>query len=143
MVKLLGARYDPQTDTAHMSCEMFETPTQNKRYLGDLIDTLIAHAKGEGDDTAKDMFTDVPPDFRHVKWKKQLKFPAEWALTPQKKAMIKAARSESKAAEAARLEEGKIVDGARLIEQSFQRLMAPVQARTLVAPGRGPIKQRR
>lgn len=43
--KLAGVRYNPQTDVVKMNCEMFETQAQNKRYLGDLVDNLLAEAR--------------------------------------------------------------------------------------------------
>jgi small subunit ribosomal protein S35 len=43
--KLVGVRYNPETDIVKMSCEMFETQPQNKRYLGDLVDTLLREAR--------------------------------------------------------------------------------------------------
>ena len=43
--KLLGARWNPETDIAKMSCEQFEHQAQNKRYLGDLVNKLVAQAK--------------------------------------------------------------------------------------------------
>lgn len=43
--KLLGPRYNPEEDTVRMSCEMFETQAQNKRYLGDTVDTLLREAR--------------------------------------------------------------------------------------------------
>lgn len=43
--KLAGVRYNPETDIIKMSSEMFETQAQNKRYLGDLVDTLVKEAQ--------------------------------------------------------------------------------------------------
>jgi small subunit ribosomal protein S35 len=43
--KLVGVRYNPETDIVKMSCEMFETQAQNKRYLGDLVDELLREAR--------------------------------------------------------------------------------------------------
>ena len=43
--KLAGSRWNPETGIIKMSCEMFETQAQNKRYLGDLVDTLLQEAK--------------------------------------------------------------------------------------------------
>lgn len=43
--KLAGVRYNPETDIIKMSCEMFETQAQNKRYLGDLVGSIIQEAK--------------------------------------------------------------------------------------------------
>lgn len=45
LIKLTGVRYNPDTDIVRMSCEMFEHQAQNKRYLSDLVDTLMAEAK--------------------------------------------------------------------------------------------------
>jgi small subunit ribosomal protein S35 len=45
MKKLVGARWNPETDMVKMSCEMFEHQAQNKRYLGDLVNKLIAESK--------------------------------------------------------------------------------------------------
>lgn len=43
--KLLGVRYDPEIDIAKMSCEQYEHQAQNKRYLSDVVNTLVAQAK--------------------------------------------------------------------------------------------------
>jgi small subunit ribosomal protein S35 len=43
--KLAGVRWNPETNIIKMSCEMFETQAQNKRYLGDLVDVLVREAK--------------------------------------------------------------------------------------------------
>lgn len=43
--KLAGVRWNPETDIVKMSCEMFETQAQNKRYLGDLVDVLLKEAR--------------------------------------------------------------------------------------------------
>jgi Mitochondrial ribosomal subunit protein len=41
---LCGPRYHPDTDTIHMSCEQFQYPAQNKRWLSDKMDELIQAA---------------------------------------------------------------------------------------------------
>lgn len=43
--KLVGVRYNPETDIVKMSCEMFESQAQNKRYLGDRVDELLKEAR--------------------------------------------------------------------------------------------------
>ena len=43
--KLAGVRYNPETDIVKMSCEMYESQAQNKRYLGDRVDELVKEAK--------------------------------------------------------------------------------------------------
>lgn len=43
--KLAGVRYNPETDVVKMSCEMFETQAQNKRYLGDVVGSLLKEAR--------------------------------------------------------------------------------------------------
>lgn len=45
LMKLAGARYNPEKEIIKMSCEKFEHQAQNKRYLGDLVGKLIAAAK--------------------------------------------------------------------------------------------------
>ncbi len=45
LAKLVGVRYNPTTDIVKMSCEMYETQAQNKRYLGDTIDALLIEAR--------------------------------------------------------------------------------------------------
>jgi small subunit ribosomal protein S35 len=43
--KLVGVRYNPETGIVKMSCEMFESQAQNKRYLGDRVDELLKEAR--------------------------------------------------------------------------------------------------
>jgi small subunit ribosomal protein S35 len=43
--KLAGVRYNPETEIIKMSCEMFESQAQNKRYLGDLVDAMLQEAR--------------------------------------------------------------------------------------------------
>jgi small subunit ribosomal protein S35 len=80
LIKLVGVRYNPDTDTIRISSERFEHAAQNKRYLGDLIAKLIAEARNE-----EDTFEDVPLDFRHHKPKKtKPHFPEKWLLTSER-----------------------------------------------------------
>ena len=44
LIKLVGPRYNPAKGLVKLSCEMFETQAQNKRYLSDLLDKLLAEA---------------------------------------------------------------------------------------------------
>lgn len=76
LVKLLGVRYNPDRNTATMSCEKYENAAQNKRYLGDLVQSLIKEAKNP-----KETFDDIPLDFRHHKPKKPMRFPERWRIT--------------------------------------------------------------
>lgn len=43
--KLAGVRYNPERDEVKISCEMFDHPAQNKRYLSDQVEKLIEAAK--------------------------------------------------------------------------------------------------
>lgn len=43
--KLAGTRYNGGTGIVKMSCEMFEEPAQNKRYLLDLVKKLVDEAR--------------------------------------------------------------------------------------------------
>lgn len=114
-IKLAGSRYNPETDIVKMSCEMFETQAQNKRYLGDLVDTLMTEAQ---DDT--DMFEDVPLDFRHHKYKPKLEFPDTWKLTSGRKQQLDMDREQRLLAEREREEKGQISDGVKAIETWLQ-----------------------
>lgn len=94
-LKLVGPRYNPTTDIVRMSCEKFTDRAQNKRYLGDLVSSLVREAR-EGDS-----FADVPLDLRHHKPKKELHFPREWNMTERRKRQLqnKRARRERVASE--------------------------------------------
>ncbi|GAO49741.1 hypothetical protein G7K_3884-t1 [Saitoella complicata NRRL Y-17804] len=70
---LAGARYDPTTDVMKTSCDSFSHRAQNKKFLSDQLDRLVAEAKDGGE-----TFADIPLDTRHVKTKKKLQFPKEW-----------------------------------------------------------------
>ncbi|MCJ1391257.1 37S ribosomal protein S24, mitochondrial [Xylographa bjoerkii] len=136
LIKLAGVRYDPQRDLVRMSCEMFETQAQNKRYLGDLVDTLITEAKeGEG-------FEDVGVDFRHVKWKDRKEFPEGWKLSGGKRKALEERREERERNEKERLARGEIVDGVGVIEAAMrsaraeERVEIPVAKRVVGGKGR-------
>jgi hypothetical protein len=80
LIKLAGARFNPSLGTIKISCESFETAAQNKRYLGDLVETLIKEAKDPAD-----TFADVPFDFRHHRPKPFHDFPDAWKVTPARR----------------------------------------------------------
>lgn len=117
LVKLVGPRYNPEKDIVKMSCEMFETQAQNKRYLGDLVDTLMTEAQ---DDT--DTFEDVPLDFRHHKYKPKAEFPDAWKLTEERKQRLDMDREQRLLAEREREKNGQIPDGVRAIEAWLQAM---------------------
>jgi small subunit ribosomal protein S35 len=119
LIKLAGVRYNPDTDVVKMSCEKFEAPAQNKRYLGDLIGNLITEAKN-----SKDMFEDVPLDFRHHKPKKVPMFPEEWKMTPDRVQMLLKQRKQQML-----LEKGETpVNDKQLVEDHTQALPSRVLA---------------
>ncbi|RAL01170.1 mitochondrial 37S ribosomal protein mS35 [Aspergillus ibericus CBS 121593] len=109
-LKLVGVRYNPQTDIVRMSCEKFHHRAQNKRYLGDTIKALIKEAK-EGDS-----FTDVPLDVRHHKPKVSHRFPESWVMTPERKKQLEARRAERQR------QEQEQVDGNRVVLQASRTL---------------------
>ncbi|KAG0129017.1 mitochondrial ribosomal subunit protein-domain-containing protein [Tuber indicum] len=91
LVKMVGARFDPERGVVKMSCEMFELQAQNKRYLSDLVDRLILEAKDESDD-----FGDIPFDFRHytAKLKRpKARFPKAWIMNEKRMASIREERA--------------------------------------------------
>ncbi|KAB8236148.1 mitochondrial 37S ribosomal protein mS35 [Aspergillus alliaceus] len=112
-LKLVGPRYNPDTDIVRMSCEKFTTRAQNKRYLGDIINTLVKEAK-EGD-----AFKDVPLDLRHHKPKTRLQFPDSWKMTEERKKQIEARRAERKRQE---MEKAGIVDGKVVVAEAAKVL---------------------
>ncbi|RMZ90634.1 hypothetical protein DV736_g2124, partial [Chaetothyriales sp. CBS 134916] len=89
LIKLVGPRYNPSTDVVRMSSDKFEYAAQNKRYLGDLVGSLLAEAKNEDD-----MFEDIPLDFRHHKHTPKPQFPEGWKLTKRRVAELDVLRQQ-------------------------------------------------
>lgn len=114
MIKLAATRYNPTTDIIKLSTEQFDTQTQNKRFLGETITSLIAEAKD-----ATDTFEDVPFDFRHHKEKVRHAFPQEWVLTEERKAYLEGKRAEKARLEDVRRGNGEVVDGRLVVETSL------------------------
>ncbi|KAI9735856.1 MAG: 37S ribosomal protein S24, mitochondrial [Cirrosporium novae-zelandiae] len=145
LIKLAGVRYNPETDIVKMSCEQFPTPAQNKRYLGDVIDSLITEAKD-----SKDMLEDMPLDFRHHKFVHRPRFPAEWKITPERQQMLDGQRKEFEAAEQSRIDFGNIVDGTEVIREALKRsipspqpILVEARAQTGAKKARGRTKKMR
>ncbi|KAI0472600.1 hypothetical protein GGR56DRAFT_651100 [Xylariaceae sp. FL0804] len=113
--KLLGPRWNPETDVAKMSCEQFEHQAQNKRYLADLVQKLVAEAQDRSD-----MFEDVPLDTRHHTFKVLHKFPKEWRLTPERRAFLDDARQQALLLDQKKAAEGTLVNGPLRIEEHFR-----------------------
>ncbi|KAI0134700.1 mitochondrial ribosomal subunit protein-domain-containing protein [Xylariales sp. AK1849] len=116
LLKLLGPRWNPETNIAKMSCEQFDHQAQNKRYLGDLVQKLLAEAK----DTT-DTFEDIPLDTRHHQMKSKPRFPREWRLTEKRIQEIEDSRQKSLLLDQAKEEEGSLVDGAEKIDKHFSK----------------------
>lgn len=114
LIKLAGPRYNPSTDIIKMSCELYDTQAQNKRFLGDSISKLLAEARD-----GKDKFEDVPFDFRHHKPKVRYEFPKEWLLTPERKAYLEERRQRVLKADDERMNNGTLVDGHKIVETSL------------------------
>ncbi len=108
--KLAGIRYNPETEIIKMSSESFETQAQNKRYLGDLVDSLVKEAKDP-----KDTFEDVPLDTRHHTFKTKPKFPREWRITEERLKELKMGRELAAQADKMRADSGELVDGKHII----------------------------
>ena len=129
LIKLVGVRYNPDTDTVKMSSEIHETMAQNQRYLADLVQTLIKEAKDP-----KDMFEDIPLDFRHHRPKKQWYFPEEWKLDQARRQALVAERERVRQIEAEKQESGQLVKGRELLEQALKTM--PSQMPRLAADSR-------
>ena len=132
LIKLVGPRYNPETDIVKMSSEMFETAAQNKRYLGDLVDTLMEEAQDE-----TDMFEDVPLDFRHHKFRPKVEFPEGWKLTREKRARLEEGRKMRGEREKEREEQGRLVEGVTIIDQALRKLPVKNEGRVLVEAQQG------
>ncbi|KAJ5606352.1 hypothetical protein N7510_009133 [Penicillium lagena] len=112
-LKLVGTRYNPQTDIVKMSCEKFGSRAQNKRYLADVVNVLIKEAK-EGDS-----FADVPLDLRHHKPKVRPQFPESWKMTEERRKQLAARRAERLSLEQ---EQQAIVDGQAVLQEAIRTL---------------------
>lgn len=112
-LKLVGTRYNPQTDTVKMSTEQFGSRAQNKRYLADVVNSLINEAK------TGDAYTDIPLDLRHHKPKTRIQFPESWNMTEERRQQLAARRAERLNAEKAR---AAIVDGNKVVSHAVQAL---------------------
>ncbi|KAJ6785787.1 hypothetical protein PWT90_03045 [Aphanocladium album] len=146
--KLVGARLDPKTDVVKMSCGRYEHQAQNKQYLLQLVNTLIAEAKDP-----KDTFEDVAVDTRHYfrahkADKQKPKFPREWRMTEDRKKQLAEQRAQIALGEAQRLDKGLIVDGQEKIDGYLMQKLLEAQKKAAAEPvpvpaGRGPARQRR
>ncbi|KAJ5190450.1 uncharacterized protein N7498_009435 [Penicillium cinerascens] len=112
-LKLVGTRYNPQTDIVKMSTEQFGSRAQNKRYLADVVNSLINEAK------TGDPYTDIPLDLRHHKPKTRIQFPESWNMTEERRQQLAARRAERLNAEKAR---PAIVDGNKVVSHAVQAL---------------------
>ncbi|KAI9681577.1 MAG: 37S ribosomal protein S24, mitochondrial [Trizodia sp. TS-e1964] len=154
LVKLAGVRYNPETQVIKMSCEMFETQAQNKRYLGDLVDTLIHEAQvlplppphapsyntTNRPQDPSDTFEDIPLDFRHHKLKSKPKFPLEWRMTPERQAQreaLKALKVEGGSA----AKPAEVVDGVKLIEKALSEVV-PIPRPVMATQSAGKLRRR-
>ncbi|KAK2040235.1 mitochondrial ribosomal protein [Colletotrichum somersetense] len=136
--KLAGPRYNPETDIIKMSSEKYEHQAQNKRYLSDLVDKLIATAK---DPT--DTFQDIPLDTRHHVFKKKPEFPKEWRMTKERRKELDAFRMRALRIDANKRDGGLLVDGTKKIEQALAAAQASEDAAQLVSSrSRGAGKQK-
>lgn len=118
-------RYNPSTSTAKLSAELYPTPAQNKRYLGDLFNKLTTEARD-----AADTFEDVPFDFRHHKVKKEHLFPEEWKMTEERRQMLEEKRKKASSEEFDRGYKGELVQGTKVIEAGLApktKLLAAAQ----------------
>jgi small subunit ribosomal protein S35 len=116
LIKIAGVRYNPDTDVVKMSCEKFEAPAQNKRYLGDLVNKLIDEAKN-----GSDSFEDIPLDLRHHNPKRKPQFPEEWKIKPETIQQLAAKREEQKLLAEAVMR-SRIVDGQEVVHDYVEGL---------------------
>lgn len=115
--KLCGTRYNPELELVKMSCESYDSPAQNKRYLAELIDKLVVEAKD-----SKDTFADVPLDTRHHKVQQKARFPKEWLMTKERQQKLTQGREQMRVAELKRRDTDQMVDGNVAIENHLVRV---------------------
>ena len=147
LIKLAGVHYNPSRDAIKISCEKFETQAQNKRYLGDLVNKMIAEAT----DPNKDSFEDVPFDFRHHKPKIVHEFPEEWKLGSEEMVWeLMEGREERRRRQRLFLGEGEggrgretkeVVDGDMIVRQYLEAVAAFQARRPNVPLGNGKGKR--
>jgi len=99
-----------------MSSDIFENQAQNKRYLGDLVDTLLEEAR---DPT--DTFEDVPIDTRHHVFKEKPRFPKEWRINRKRQAALDDYRQKVTRLEGEKAQKGEVIDGVSAIQAALQR----------------------
>lgn len=114
LIKLVGPRYNPDTDAVKISCEKFEAAAQNKRYLGDLVNKLLDEAR-----TGADKFEDIPVDSRHHQSKKRPEFPEEWKMKPERVQQLLAARQSQRLLQASDIP---VLDGAETVKSYVRAL---------------------
>lgn len=146
--KLVGARFNGATGIIKMTCESFDHPAQNKRYLQDVVKKLIEEAKVRlapaiaaeklenltWQQDPKDMFEDVPLDNRHWKAKKvRPRFPKEWLMTEERKRELAAYRGETEPAAATGSQHGLLGESAKTSQSEAQgvkeAIVVPAEAR--------------
>ncbi|OTA34370.1 hypothetical protein BTJ68_07124 [Hortaea werneckii EXF-2000] len=127
-----------QSLTPPQRAKLCKLAAQNKRFLGDTIQKLLAEAQ----DTT-DTFADVPLDTRHVKRTPKPKFPREWLLTAERKAELEGLRRRELLEEGRKVEGNLLVSGVGAIEQQraidAKRAEEPVMAEARQPVGRGKM----
>lgn len=109
--KLAGTRYNPETEIIKMSSDSFEHQAQNKRYLSNLVDDMIAMAKDP-----KDTFEDIPLDVRHHQSRPKPRFPKEWRMSDERRIELAEYRQQAAISDAQKAEGGLLVDGKKSID---------------------------
>ncbi|ROT35642.1 37S ribosomal protein S24 [Sodiomyces alkalinus F11] len=132
--KLAGPRLNPQKDIIKMSCESFDHAAQNKRYLSELVDKLVAAAKDPSD-----TFEDIPLDTRHHKVEKKPKFPKEWRMTPERKKELASVWKQAMLVDAGKAAEAQLTEGDKAKEHEA---VTKETVAELLAAQRGPTNAR-
>ncbi|KAJ9603521.1 37S ribosomal protein S24, mitochondrial [Cladophialophora chaetospira] len=121
-LKLVGPRYNPDTEVVKMACEQFEAPAQNKRYLGDQVKKLLDEAKN-----GEDSLEDIPLDLRHHKAKRRVEFPESWKLKPSRvKELLLARQEQALLDEGQTIQQKSVLDGKELVHEYVRQINRPV-----------------
>ncbi|KAI0999641.1 hypothetical protein K3495_g8556 [Podosphaera aphanis] len=113
--KLAGVRWNPETDTVKMSCESYETQAQNKRYLGDVLASLLRESRD-----STDTMEDIPLYTKHHRFKKNPQFPSEWVMSEKRQEELKKCWKEQMMVDKNLEKQGLLVDGTQAIQSVLE-----------------------
>ncbi|KAI9663753.1 MAG: 37S ribosomal protein S24, mitochondrial [Bathelium mastoideum] len=123
LIKLVGARYNPDTQIIKMACERHGDDSRaNKAELLRTLDTLLAEARDPSE-----TFADVPFDFRHAEKRRRRKgewvqFPEEWKMTEERRRELREGRERRLLEDKEKVEKGRLIDGGEIVQKELEKM---------------------